>query len=151
LAAVLGTAACAGGPHPVTQGTNTERTEGTASTAESEAPRATIEFDNEASVHIDVYIVTGQYQWRLGRVAAGARARLTVPQSAIESTMGFVRLTVIPGSQMSAQAARDPRAVQAIALPVSEVLSQRWTFRQSTTASLQLQGTSVGPTFTPPT
>ncbi len=126
-----------------------EPTGGTATTAESEARPATIEFDNEATEHVDVYVVTGQYQWRLGRVAPGARARLRVPQSAIESTMGFVRLTVVPGSLMSSDAARDPRAVLAIAQPVSAVLSQRWTFRPSATASMQLQGTSVSPRFTP--
>jgi hypothetical protein len=47
---------------------------------------------------------------------------------------------VIPGSQISAQAERDRRAVFAIALPVSEVLSQRWTFRQPEAAGLQLEG-----------
>jgi hypothetical protein len=97
-------------------------------------------FDNEATVSVDVYLVSGQFQWRLGRVPPGMRAMLRVPESAIESKMGVVRVTVIPGSQISAQAERDRRAVFAIAQPVSEVLSQRWTFRQPEAAGLQLEG-----------
>lgn len=101
---------------------------------------AMMRFDNDATVSVDVYLVSGQFQWRLGRVSPGLRTMLRVPESAIESTMGFVRVTVIPGSQISAQAERDPRAVFAIAQPVSEVLSQRWTFRQPAAAALQLEG-----------
>jgi hypothetical protein len=99
-----------------------------------------MQFDNEATVSVDVYLVSGQFQWRLGRVPPGMRAMLRVPESAIESTMGVVRVAVIPGSQISAQAERDRRAVFAIAQPVSEVLSQRWTFRQPEAAGLQLEG-----------
>lgn len=122
FAAALGLTACAGRPIP----------------PEPQAP--TMQFDNEATVSVDVYLVSGQFQWRLGRVPPGMRAMLRVPESAIESTMGVVRVTVIPGSQISAQAERDRRAVFAIALPVSEVLSQRWTFRQPEAAGLQLEG-----------
>lgn len=135
VAVALGAAACAGGPHSVTQ-------------AEYETPPATIQFDNEATVHVDVYVVTGQYQWKLGRVLPGARVVLRVPRSAIESTMGLVQLTVIPGSQMSGQAVRDPRAVPAIAQPMSELLSYRWAFRPAATVGMQLQGTRVSPRFT---
>jgi hypothetical protein len=105
-----------------------------------EPQSATIRFDNEAMVSVDVYLVSAQFQWRLGRVSPGIRARLRVPESAIESTMGFVRIAVIPGSQIAAQAERDPRAVFTSAQPVSEVLSQRWTFRQPEAAALQLEG-----------
>lgn len=125
FAAALGLTACAGGPRPL------------------EPQAATIRFDNEATVFVDVYLVGGQFQWRLGRVLPGMRTMLRVPESAIESTMGIVRVTVIPGSQISGQAERDPRAVFAIAQPVSEVLSQRWTFRQPAAAALQLEGTRV--------
>ena len=101
---------------------------------------ATIQFDNEATVYVDVYLVGAQYQWRLGRVPPGMRAMLSIPESAIESTMGFVRVAAIPGSPVSAQAERDPRAVFAIAQPVSSVWMQRWTFRQPAAAALQLEG-----------
>jgi hypothetical protein len=102
-------------------------------------------FDNEATVFVDVYLVSGQFQWRLGRVSPGMRTMLTVPESAIASTMGVVRVAVIPGSPIAAQAERDPRAVFAIAQPVSEVLSQRWTFRQPEAAGLQLEGRRLPP------
>ena len=148
LAVGLGAVACAGGSRPLTQGTIMERTEDVASSDESQARPTTIDFDNEATVHVDVYIVTGQSEWRLGRVVPGARVRLRVPQSAIESTMGIVRLTVIPGFQRSAQAARDPRAVLAIAQPMSELLSQRWIFRPWAMAAMQLQGMMLSRTVT---
>ena len=121
-AAALGLTACAGRPQ------------------RPEPEIATMQFRNDAMVSVDVYLVSAQFQWRLGRVPPGMRAMLRIPESAIESTMGFVRVAAIPGSQMSAQAERDPRAVFAIAQPVSAVLSQRWTFRQPAAASLQLEG-----------
>ena len=127
FAAALGPTACAGGPHA------------------PEPEPVTIRFDNEATVYVDVYLVSGQFQWKLGRVPPGMRAMLRVPESAIESTMGLMRVAAIPGSLMSAQAERDPRAVFATAQAVSEVLSQRWTFRQPEAAALQLEGTRLAP------
>jgi hypothetical protein len=121
-AAALGLTACAGRPQ------------------RPEPEVATMQFRNDAMVSVDVYLVSAQFQWRLGRVPPGIRAVLRVPESAIESAMGVVRVAVIPGSQMSAQANRDPRVVFAIAQPVSAVLSQRWTFRQPAAAALQLEG-----------
>jgi hypothetical protein len=102
-----------------------------------------LQFDNQATVYVDVYLIGTQIQWRLGRVPPGMRVNLSVPESAIDWTMGFVQLAVIPGSQLSAQASRDARAIIAIAQPVSEVLSQRWTFRQPDGAALQLQATRL--------
>jgi hypothetical protein len=121
-AAALGLTACAGRPQ------------------RPEPEIATMQFRNDAMVSVDVYLISAQFQWRLGRVPPGIRAVLRVPESAIESAMGVVRVAVIPGSQMSAQANRDPRVVFAIAQPVSAVLSQRWTFRQPAAAALQLEG-----------
>jgi hypothetical protein len=122
---LAGLTACAGGPMPP-------------------GPQAaTMRFDNEATVSVDVYLVSEQFQWRLGRVAPGMHTMLRVPESAIRSTTGVARVVVIPGAQMSAQAEQDPRAVFAIAQPVSEVLLQRWTFRQPEAAALQLEGRPV--------
>ena len=121
-AAALGLTGCAGRPQ------------------RPEPEIATMQFRNDAMVSVDVYLISAQFQWRLGRVPPGIRAVLRVPESAIESAMGVVRVAVIPGSPMSAQADRDPRVVFAIAQPVSAVLSQRWTFRQPAAAALQLEG-----------
>ena len=135
LAASLVVTACAGWQHPLAPTAPAEST-----TAADDERRATrLQFDNEATVYVDVYLVGNPIQWRLGRVPAGMRAMLTVPESAVDWTTGFVQLAVIPGSHVSPEASRDPRAIMAIAQPVSEVLSQLWTFRQPAGAALQLQ------------
>jgi hypothetical protein len=139
----LGVGACVGRQHPLTQSERGESAESTPMTGE---PRAgALQFDNQAMVYVDVYLALpgGALQWRLGRVAAGVRAELRIPQSAIDRTSGFVQLAVIPGSQLSADAWRDPRAVIAIPQPMSELLSQRWTFRQPAGTALQLQSTRL--------
>jgi len=104
---------------------------------------AVLEFDNLATMYVDVYLAAGQIQWRLGRVLPGMRATLTVPESAVDWPTGLMQLVAIPGSLMSAEAWRDARAVPAAAQPLSEVLSHRWTFRQPAGAALQLQATRL--------
>jgi hypothetical protein len=143
LVAALGVGGCAGRQHPVTQ-TDGAKSATSSTTAVAAEPRTDIlEFDNQATVYVDVYLVGGQRQWRLGRVLPGMRTTLRVPESAVDWTVGFVQLTVIPGSQMSAQAWRDRRAIIAIAEPLTEVLSQRWTFRQPDGSPLQLYATRL--------
>jgi hypothetical protein len=150
LAAVLITAsalaACAGRQHPVVQTQRATSADRSASLVTDESRMEALQFDNQANTYVDVYLVGmagGQIQWRLGRVSPGMRASLRVPQSAIDWTEGFVRLAVIPGSQVSAEVWRDPRAITAIAQPLSELLSQRWTFRQPAGTPLQLQATRL--------
>ena len=146
LAVPLWTGACAGRYRAVTAAQRTESTDtmATAATATTpESPPDLLQFDNQATVYVDVYLVGGQRQWRLGRVSPGVRAMLKVPASAIDSTVEYVRVAVIPGSQMSAEASRDPRAIIAIAQPMSETLSQRWTFRPAASPALQLQATRL--------
>jgi hypothetical protein len=139
LVAALGVAACGGRQHPVTQ---PERGEN-AMTNESRTD--TLQFDNLATIYVDVYLacVSRELQWRLGRVLPGMRVRLRVPESVIDQRCGLVQVAVIPGSQMAAEAWLDPQAIIATAQPMSEVLSQRWTFRQPTGAPLQLQSTRL--------
>jgi hypothetical protein len=122
--------ACAGRPHAASM---------------TESPSDMLQFDNQATVYVDVYLVGGQRQQRLGRVPPGMRAMLKIPASTIDWTAEFVRVAVIPGSEMSAESWRDPRATTGIAQPLSEVLSQRWTFRQPDAggAALQLQATRL--------
>jgi hypothetical protein len=140
LAATLAGTACAGWQHPLARMTPAASAE-TTSAVDAERPAtAVVQFDNEATTYVDVYLVADQIQWRLGRVPAGMRAMLNVPEAAVRWTAGFVQLAVIPASPVSAEVARDPRAVIAIAEPVSELLSQRWSFRQPAGAALQLQG-----------
>jgi hypothetical protein len=143
LVAALG--ACAGRQRPVTQTERAGRAETTANATTDEPRSDMLQFDNQATVWVDVYLAWAgrPLQWRLGRVLPGARAMLRVPESAIDPTLGFVQLTVIPGSQMSAEPWRDPRAVIAIAQPISTVLAQCWTFRQPAGLPLQLQSTPL--------
>lgn len=144
LAAALVLMACVGRPHPITQTERPAIAGRNASPMDVQDRPTVLQFDNQATVYVDVYLVGGpQIQWRLGRVSAGMRETMNVPEPAIDWTTGFVQLVVIPGSHFSAEAARDPHAVLAIAQPVSEVLSQRWTFRQPAGAALQLQATRL--------
>lgn len=133
--AALGVGACARRQYAVT------KAESPASAATRESETDVLQFDNQATVYVDVYLVGAPVQWRLGRVSPGMHAMLRVPSAALDWTAGAVQLAVIPGSQMSAEALRDPRAVISSAQLVSQVLGQRWTFRQSAGVALQLQAT----------
>jgi hypothetical protein len=145
LAASLIVTACAGRQDPLALTPRAVSAGSHTGTVEPKQRGAALQFDNEATVYVDVYLVAAQIQWRLGRVPAGMRATLNVPEAATDWTTGFVELAVMPGSQVSAEVSRDPRAIFAIAQPVSEVVSQLWSFRQPAGAALQLQGKrSVG-------
>ena len=100
--------------------------------------RLVIRFDNVAPAYVDVYLITEQRQWRLGRVEPGANTTLRVPQDALNTKGGFVRLAVLENAPLSMQAALEPRAVVSIAQPISTLLKQRWTFSQNQAASAQI-------------
>lgn len=106
--------------------------------APERAPQATIRFENEAQVQVDVYLVTDRREWRLGRVAPGAIASLPVPDVALTQTSGFVRLAVIEGPPLAVLAAYDRRATYTIAQPATELLGQRFTFTQRQLAAPQI-------------
>lgn len=106
--------------------------------APERAPQATIRFENEAQVQVDVYLVTDRREWRLGRVAPGAIASLAVPDAALTQTPGFVRLAVIEGPPLAVLAAYDQRATFTIAQPATELLAQRFTFTQRQLATPQI-------------
>ena len=139
----LGVAACAGRQHAIAQTERVERAENTENAMNGERRTDVLQFENQATTYVDVYLASrsGHLQWRLGRVPPGFRAELRVPQSAIDQASGFVELAVIAGSPLSAEVWRDPRAVIAIAQPISQVVSQRWTFRQPASLPLQLEAT----------
>ena len=98
--------------------------------APERAQRATIRFENEAQVPVDVYLVSERREWRLGRVAPGAIEALPVPDAALTSEPAMVSLAVIAGGSLSVQAAKDPRATYTVAQPARELLAQRFTFAQ---------------------
>lgn len=129
LAAALASGACARVPSTVAW----SETSATSQTA-------AIRFDNDAEVFVDVYLITDQREWRLGRVEAGGRATLQLPEAALTATRGFVSLAVLADAPPSLAAARDPRAALTIAQPLAELRSQRWMFSRRLGASPQLLG-----------
>ncbi len=110
-----------------------------ATMADAPAP-AEIRFDNDAEVSVDVYLVSERSEWRLGRVAPGARVMLRIPNAATAASTGFLRLATLADAPLTVNAARDARAVLTIAQPLTELLSQEWMFSLRQTASPQLLG-----------
>ena len=96
----------------------------------TEAGPLTIRFDNLGLERVDVYLIGGKREWLLGRVEPGAIASLRIPEGAFADGSKFVRLAVLANEPVTFQAARNPRAKLTIALPPSEILSQRWSFSQ---------------------
>jgi len=133
LAAALAFGACAGRPSPTTwSGTPARAGQG-----------ETIDFVNEATSYVDVYLVGETRQWWLGRVAPGTRTTLRIRDDVLAATSGYLRLAVLSGASLSLQAARDPRATLTIPQPALSLLDQRWTFRQSQLAAPELFGARV--------
>jgi hypothetical protein len=96
--------------------------------APAEGPSATFRFDNEAHDYVHVYLITPQREWLLGRVEAGARATLRLPDVALTEGGGSVRLAVLVGEHVTQQAAARARAVISIPEAATMIVSQRWTF-----------------------
>lgn len=94
-------------------------------------------FDNGASEHVHVYLISEKRQWLLGRVEPGAIATLRIPEESLAEDAKFVRLAVIAGERLTLQAARNPRATLTLAQPASAVLAQQWTFSQGRLTSLK--------------
>jgi hypothetical protein len=105
--------------------------------------RVPLRFDNDAQTYVDVYFVTTQQQWRLGRVSPGATTTLWIPGTALRSTSAFVRLVVLAASPLSIDAAGDPNATITIAQPVAELVSQHWTFSHRQLATAQILGAPI--------
>jgi hypothetical protein len=126
---MLGGCASAGSGHTV-DGTGDE-------------PRPTIIFDNQAPDYVRVYLVSVRRQWLLGRVEAGARTTLEIPEAALATETGSMWVTVLPGGQPTGRVSGDPRAVTAVAEPVTRILSQRWTFAHGALEWLPLRGGEI--------
>lgn len=103
-------------------------------------------FDNQAQTNVDVYLITQQRQFRLGRVAPGARVTLRIPGSVLTPTSGFVRLAVLADAPISVDPAHDPNSTFTIVQPVASLVAQQWTFNWTPLASPEIRGapTSVG-------
>ena len=128
LSATLAVGACSRAGSPSTW-------DGTAAAPDG---RVTIDFENEAQTYVDVYLVGELREWRLGRVAPGVHTRLRVPERELAATTGFIRLAVLANTLPATRLARDPRATLTIAQPVTQLLEQRWVFRQTPLASPEI-------------
>lgn len=90
-----------------------------------------IRFDNEARDYVDVYLIGERSEWRLGRVAPGARAILRIPDAAVAADQESMRLAVLMGERVTLSAVMQARTASIIAQPASAMLSQVWTFSQT--------------------
>lgn len=104
----------------------------------------TVSFVNEARDYVHVYLVSDQRQWFLGRVEAGDRATLRIPEEALADNWGSLRLAALEGQHKTLQVSNDARAATTIKQPVAAILSQQWTFSQ-TAATWQLTSRSRDP------
>jgi hypothetical protein len=86
-----------------------------------------VPFENTTRDVVQVYLVSDEREWFLGRVEQGARVALRIPQESLASDAGLMRLVVLMGDEPSQPAAHDPRAVIAFSLPVTQLVGQRWT------------------------
>ncbi len=99
-----------------------------------------IRFDNAATEHAHVYLVTDERQWLLGRVEPGARATFRIPDAALTAGSSHVRLAVLTGERITPQVAHDPRATFTIAQPASALVSRRWTLTHGQVTPVGVNG-----------
>lgn len=95
-----------------------------------EAGSLSIRFDNLGLERVDVYLIGAKHEWLLGRVEPGAIANLRIPEKAFTDGSKFVRVAVLTNEPVTYEAARNPRARLSIALPATQISSQRWSFSQ---------------------
>jgi len=99
--------------------------------AATDEARLSFRFDNEARDDVHVYLVGAKREWLLGRVAPGARATLRIPEDALAENPGFMRLAVLAGQHATLRAAAESRAAISMDQPATAIVSQRWTFSQT--------------------
>ena len=132
LASALALGACAG--------RSTETAPGLPTPTEAAAPAdrrpPAVRFTNEAGEHVHVYLVGARRQWLLGRVEAGARASLRIPEAALLEDQRWMRLAVLVGQRATGQAVDDPRAAITLAQSTGDMLAQRWTYTAKSATGL---------------
>jgi hypothetical protein len=94
------------------------------------APASVIVFDNESRDHVHVYLVSDQRQWLLGRVEAGVRAALRIPDESRVLSPRRLQLAVVEGGPVSPRVTLEPRAAFTIMEPASRLMLQDWRFAQ---------------------
>ena len=94
----------------------------------TERTSRTVRFDNEARDYVHVYLIGEQREWLLGRVEAGARAMLRIPDEALAGDPRSMQLAVLTGERMTLRAADAARTATSIQQSAEAILSQRWSF-----------------------
>jgi hypothetical protein len=89
-----------------------------------------IAFDNDAREHVQVYLISDQRQWYLGRVEPGARRTFRVPDGAVLTSPQRLQLAVMVGLPITPHVSGDPRAMLTIAQPAARLFSQDWSIAQ---------------------
>jgi hypothetical protein len=95
-----------------------------AGSAMADAPARTIQFENQGQEFVRVYLVMDQREFLLGRVERGARSTLRLPAAAVDGTAAWMRLSVRGGEP----APGVPHSGTMGVVPLSAILTQRWTF-----------------------
>jgi hypothetical protein len=103
-----------------------------------------IAFDNDAREHVQVYLVSEQRQWYLGRVEPGARRTFRVPDEAVLTSPQRLQLAVMVGGPITPQVSGDRRAMFTIAQPATSLFSQDWSVAQGQLISAPIRR-GVGP------
>jgi hypothetical protein len=105
--------------------------------------RSAIEVDNQSRDRIDVYVITQEREWHLGRLAPGAKARLAMRDRAETGAIGMIQLAIIASASRSLRPSRDARAIVSLKQPTTEVLGQRWVFAEGRLTGLPPRGGPV--------
>jgi hypothetical protein len=88
-----------------------------------------LRFDNEARDRVHVYLLGARREWLLGRVEPGAIATLRVPEAALVSEPGLLRLAVVIDERVTLRAEANPRAITTLAQPLGDLLTHRWRYQ----------------------
>lgn len=103
-----------------------------------------IAFDNDAREHVQVYLVSEQRQWYLGRVEPGARRTFRVPDDAVLASPQRLQLAVMVGLPITPHVTGDPRAMFTIAQPATSLFSQDWSVAQGQLLSAPIHRARLG-------
>ena len=106
-----------------------------------------IAFDNDAREHVQVYLVSDQRQWYLGRVEPGARRTLRVPDEAVVASPQRLRLAVMVGQPITPHVSGDRRAMFTISQPAARLFSQDWSIAQGQLISAPIARARMGAAY----
>ena len=87
-----------------------------------------VHFANQSRERVDVYLVTPEREWHLGRVESLQARWLALPGEWLSAAAGTARLAVIPAAAISLRPSRERGVVISILQPVGDLLGQQWMY-----------------------